>query len=254
MMRAFLGLVLTSASTLCGCLSKASPLQPLQPGGVHVLFIGNSLTYVNDLPGTVSYLASLSGDTIRTASVAFPNFALVDHVSEGTAVRQIRLGGWRYVVLQQGPSSVQVNRDSLILLTQYFDTLVRASGGRTALYSVWPQHENYSTFDRAIESYRLAAQTVGGLFIPGGPAWLGAFAKDATLRLYDGDGLHASPMGTFLVALVMYERFTGKDARLLPATMVVGGRNYPDTPEATVRLLQAAAHDADTQYPAFAVR
>jgi hypothetical protein len=49
--------------------------------GQHVLFIGNSLTYTNDLPGTVAALASQVSDTIRVQSVALPNLALIDHVN-----------------------------------------------------------------------------------------------------------------------------------------------------------------------------
>ena len=89
------------------------------------------------------------------AQLTVADFALVDHVNNGTAVPAIQRGPWRFVVLQQGPSSVQVNRDSLIRITRYLDPYIRAAGGKTALYSVWPQYSNYSTFDRAIESYRL---------------------------------------------------------------------------------------------------
>ena len=41
----------------------------------------------------------------------------------------------------------------------------------------------------------------------------------------------------------MYERITGNDARTLPAHATVAGRAL-DAPEATLRLLQSAAHDA----------
>jgi len=33
--------------------------------GIRVLFVGNSLTYFNDLPGTLAGLAIVTGDTIR---------------------------------------------------------------------------------------------------------------------------------------------------------------------------------------------
>ena len=108
-----------AATMSLGCLGSApgpDPLSPLPAGGIHVLFIGNSLTYVNELPRTVADLVASTGDTLRAAEVVFPDFALVDHISVGTAMQAIRLGGWKYVVLQQGPSSVQINRDSLILM------------------------------------------------------------------------------------------------------------------------------------------
>lgn len=41
---------------------------PLPVGGHRGLFVGNSLTYVDDLPRTLADLASSVGDTIRVAS------------------------------------------------------------------------------------------------------------------------------------------------------------------------------------------
>jgi hypothetical protein len=240
---------------LAGCLGSqgSDPLQPLPSGGTHVLFIGNSLTYVNDLARTVADLAALSGDTVRVASVAFPDFALEDHAAQGDAVKAISLGGWHYVVLQQGPSSVEANRQNLIAETRYFDGLIRAKGGRTALYMVWPQLVNFDTFARTVESYQLAAQAVNGLLLPGGAAWLAAWAKDSTLQLYSADGLHPTALGTYLVALVMYERFTGKDARNLPKSVVVAGTTIT-VADATVRLLQTAAHETNQLSPTAKVR
>jgi hypothetical protein len=232
-----------------GCRPSAAAIAPLPPGGHHVLFIGNSLTYTNDLPRTLTELAATTGDTIRTATVAYANFALEDHVAEGTAMKQIALGGWEYVVLQQGPSSVEANRANLIAMTQLFDQSIRALGARTALYGVWPAAANFGDFARAIDSYALAAEAVHGLMLPAGSAWLAAWAKDSALALYGGDGLHPSALGTYLVALVMYERFTGRDARALSMRVVVGG-SVVSVADGTVRLLQQAAHETNARYAA----
>jgi hypothetical protein len=230
-----------------GC-SGQSATAPLAPGGLHILFIGNSLTYVNDLPGTLSDLALLSNDTIRTGMVANPDYALEDHVADGHALAAISGGGWQYVVLQQGPSSLEANRQNLISMTEYFDGLIRAAGGRSALYMVWPQISNFDTFQRTVDSYVLAAQAVNGLLLPAGDAWRTAWSKDPSLAFYASDGLHPSGLGTYLAALVMYEDITGKDARLLPPRAVVQGvlLTYP---ESTIRLLQSAAHETNARYP-----
>lgn len=225
-----------------GCLRGPVAVEPLPPGGIRVLFIGNSLTYYNDLPGTLSALAITTGDTIRAASVSFPDYALVDHLRQGSAVQAIKADTWHFVVLQQGPSSLQVNRDSLIDMTRLFDAPIKQVGAKTALFSVWPQTVNYSTFPRAIESYRLAAEAVAGIYLPVGAAWQTALAENQGLPLYNGDGLHPSELGTYLAALVMYERFTGKDARMLSSTATVRGVPISGISAATVRKLQEIAH------------
>jgi hypothetical protein len=56
-------------------------------------------------------------------------------------------------------------------------------------------------------------------------------------------------MGTFLAALEIYERITGHDPRTLPAAAFSGAGPF-SLPEATIRLLQRAAHDANTRFPA----
>src|SRR5262245_65634527 len=70
---------------------------------IRVLFVGNSLTYFNDLPGMVSALARNSGDRITQTSVAFPNFSLEDHWNDGRALEAISGSKWDLIVLQQGP-------------------------------------------------------------------------------------------------------------------------------------------------------
>jgi hypothetical protein len=182
--------------------------------------------------------------------VAAPDFALIDHLKGGTgALAQIRAGGWEYVVLQQGSSSLPVNRDSLILWTRQFDTIVRQAGATPALYMVWPTRDRVTFFDAVLTSYQQAARAVNGVFMPAGQAWVTAWRSDSTLALYGPDGLHPSLLGTYVAALVIYERITGHDARNLPAQAVVAGRAV-SVAEETVRLLQRAAHETNAQYPA----
>jgi hypothetical protein len=220
---------------------------PLPPGGYHVLFIGNSLTYTNDLPGMLSVVAASGGDTIRTASVAYPNYALVDHFISGVATDAIKKDRWDYVIMQQGPTSTTgVARDTLILATRAFNPYIRAAGGRAALLMVWPDYTRKAFWDNCRTSYFLAAQAVGGVFMPAGEAWRNAWAVDSTLPLYGGDGFHPASYGTYLAALVIYERITGHDARTLPPRATFG--NFA-APEATIRLLQNAAHKANIDYP-----
>jgi hypothetical protein len=58
-----------------------------------ILFIGNSLTYVNDLPGTVAWLAGSAHDSFEVQSVAKGGFALIDHVN-GRVSPGGRRGQW----------------------------------------------------------------------------------------------------------------------------------------------------------------
>jgi hypothetical protein len=164
------------------------------------------------------------------------------------AVDAIRSQPWDYVVLQQGPTTTQVNRDTLIIATKLLDPYVKAAGGRTALFMAWPTSTESHLFDAVRRSAMLAAESVSnGLFLPIGEAWRAALIADPAIQLYGGDGYHPGGLGTYLAALVIYERVTGKDARLLPGQAIVGGSNM-SVPVATVRFLQNIAHETVAKY------
>jgi hypothetical protein len=74
--------VVTLASILF--LSAACNSDPVGIDGrlpdaeLRVLFIGNSLTYTNDLPAMVQTIAEAAGHTLAQATVAEPNVSLED--------------------------------------------------------------------------------------------------------------------------------------------------------------------------------
>ena len=234
-------------ATTLGCLSSSPrPIEPLPAGGTHVLFIGNSLTYYHELPNIVERLGALAGDTIRTASLAKPDYALLDHMADGGARAAIGRERWNVVVMQQGSSALDEGRTWLYQGVDSLAPLIRAAGGTPALYEVWPTADRAFDVAKVRESYLTAALRVNGDFYPAGTAWQEAWKRDSSLVLYASDGLHPSPTGSFLAALVMYEHLTGKDARNLPAVAYADGG--PLTLSAsTIRLLQEAAHAANVR-------
>jgi hypothetical protein len=214
--RLFLAVFLLSLS---GCASSKT-LAPLPSETHRILFIGNSLTYANDLPGIVQALADSAGPyPLVVETVALPDFALVDHWNQGAALQAIRTGDWDLVVLQQGPSSVQINRDSLRLMVRRFNQEIAQRSARTGLYSVWPSRDRQEDFARAIESYRLAAEDVGGWLFPVASAWLAAWRRDPNIALYSPDGLHPSEAGSYLAALVIYQRVMNHSTAGLPGSV-----------------------------------
>lgn len=233
--------LLVSTSVACQ-LSTDPGTAHFGTGSRKILFIGNSLTYFNDMPSMVVALADAAKLTpaLSVDVWASPDYALIDHWQDGRVQKVIADGHYDVVVLQQGPSSVSVNRDTLRLAATLFAPGIRAAGGVPALYSVWPTIDRQQDFDRATESYRLAAEDVNGMHFPGGETWRAAWRKDGGLRFYSGDGLHPSPLGSYAVALsivgMLYDR------------SVVGLPNFLGLDTTTVRLLQQAADEANRQY------
>jgi hypothetical protein len=223
------------------CASATGP--KIVGSGPPILFVGNSYTYENDVPGIVVALAKATGSPVSAATIAAPNHALIDHWNGGSSARaEIAKGGWQYVVLQQGPSSVEANRDTLRLAVKLFDAEVRRIGGRTALFSAWPMQDRRTDFPRAIESYRLAANDVNGVLLPVAEAWLAAWDEDPSVALYASDGLHASVAGSYLAALVIYAALTGKSPIGAPAQLTLeSGQRITIDPALAATLQRAAA-------------
>jgi len=209
---------------------------------VHVLFIGNSLTYKNDLPRTIADLAESVNETpLVYEVVAKPDYGLEDHWSRSIE-QVISEGDWNLVIMQQGPSSLSGNQQNLRYWTMRFDSIIRAAGARSALYQVWPSYKYRKSFPAVRESYRTAALDVNGMFIPAGEAWRTAWAVEPALDFYGADGFHPTRLGTYLSALVHFEMIYNRPATDLPDVAIVNGRKLK-TSAATVALLQQAAHE-----------
>jgi hypothetical protein len=240
---------------LCACDGGTEATTPSPSGGPvpigpgdGILFVGNSLTYANDLPGMVEGLASAAGVKLQTAQVAYPNYSLADHLRQGDAPRSIATGGWRVVVLQQGPSGQPESRDLLRKDTATFDVRIRAVGARTALFAVWADSQGPSSFDEVRESYSLAAADVGAIYLPVNEAWTLAWDRQRTLRLYSSDGFHPSEEGTYLAALVMVGVLGNTSAQSLPASFMRPTGRGVSIPEAEAAVLREAAAAAIAAY------
>jgi hypothetical protein len=236
------GLLLRTLIVACTFGCAHDPLASLPAGGRRVLFVGNSLTYANDLPRTIADLArSLDEVPLVYRTVAKPDYALEDHWHDGIQAR-IAADDWDLVVMQQGPSSLPANQEFLRTWTVTLDSAVTAAGARSALYMVWPSQVNFATYDGVRTAYRNAAIEVGGMFIPAGEAWRTAWAVDPALAFYSDDGFHPSRLGTYLIALVHFEMLYDRPATDLPDIAYVSGARL-DLPAATVAMLQTAAHE-----------
>ena len=205
-----------------------------------VLFIGNSLTVANDLPAMVERLADQAGiaGEVACGVVAKPNFGLEEHWQDGEALRILRRSPWTHVVLQQGPSSLPESRSVLRQYTVKFAEVARARGAKVILFGVWPARDRLAFQKEVTESYRLAAADVGGEIVPVGEAWRLAWEKDAQVPLYGPDGFHPSPLGTYVGALMFFEKLTGRTASGLKPPRAV------QADKTTLKIVQDAAHAA----------
>lgn len=214
-----------------------------------MLFIGNSLTYSNDLPSVVKAFAQASAQKpFAFKAVTFGGFSLEDHWNQGDALKAIKLGGWDVVVLQQGPSASAEGRKSLLEYTRRFGREIRGVGAKAALYMVWPSAGRMQDFSGVSESYKRAAEEIGGLLFPAGEAWLEAWKRDPKLELYSPDGLHPTLAGTYLAAAVIYEQLYGRSPVGLPSRLKSGTGAKVEIQIEHAKLMQEAAAEVNKRY------
>ena len=235
--RAFVAAVLFAS-----CASDEGPTGPPQLSGEGrpVLFIGNSHTYTNDVPGLLQALADSGGEEIAVMAVAGASLALIDHWSIGTAEQVIRSRSWDFVVMQQGWTPAGVCQDTLRLAAKNFETSIRAAGATPVLFQTWPSSNRTAQYQGTIESYRLAAKDVNGILFPVAEAWLALAGRDPSVNLYR-DGLHANEVGAYLSALVMYARLFNRTPIGLPAVLRTRSGMTVTIPAALAATLQEIA-------------
>jgi hypothetical protein len=229
----------TLLAVLLGCGSTAPDIG--HSADLDVLFIGNSLTSTNDIPGLVAGLGDISGGPqVRVSEVSFGNFSLEDHWNQGDALEAIDRGGWEYVVMQQGPSTLPESRQNLVEWAGRFAERIRAVGAHPAIYMVWPSNGD---FDGVSASYTAAAQAVNGMLIPAGEAFRSIDRDRPEIVIFQGDHFHPTQAGSYLAALVIYGQLSDREVAGVTLRRPV---SWLSQSEATA--LESAADQANQVY------
>lgn len=187
-----------------------------------ILFLGNSLTYYNDLP---KMLTEISGGALCCDSVTRGGAYLSEYSEPASEVRTkldaLLASGKKfdYVVLQEQSSLPATNPDAMLDSVKVITGIIPES--RFVLY----QTASYShecerltklgmTVDEMTErlaaGYRKVGEAIGATVVPVGTAFLEAIRRG--IRLHLEDASHPNPTGTYLAACLFYRAFTGKNA------------------------------------------
>ena len=171
----------------------------------NILFIGNSLTYTNNLPELVKQSSKLQGIEIDTKMIAFPNYAIIDHWNDGQVQKLIASKKYDFVIIQQGPSSQNNGRKMLIEYGKKYSSLCKLYDTKLCCFMVWPSLNNYHTFDGVIKNHKDAASINNSILLPVGEVWKEYFDRTNDFQYYSSDGFHPSLKGSQIAAKVIVE-------------------------------------------------
>ena len=185
-----------------------------------VLFIGNSYTYVNNLPSLIENITSSFGDNISYDSSTPGGATFADHAANPTTYSKINSQLWDFVVLQgqsQEPSfpDSQVNTESIPYAIQIAESVYSNNFcSDVMMFMTWgrengdPQWGPISTFEgmnnRLRSAYLRISDSVQGSVSPVGSAWRYVRDNYPTIDLYATDGSHPSYAGSYLAACTFY--------------------------------------------------
>lgn len=176
-----------------------------------ILFIGNSLTYTNNLPKLVEDKAKEKGVEIKTKMIAFPDYALLDHWNDGNIQKEISTKQYDFVIVQQGPSSQNFGREILIDYGKKYNRLCKENGTQLCFFMVWPSLTYYNTFDGVIKNHKEASRLNNAILLPVGEVWKTHFNTTKNFDYYSSDGFHPSLKGSKNAAEIIVEHLLKKE-------------------------------------------
>ncbi len=222
---------------------------PPPTDSLRVLFIGNSYTYVNDLPAQIQRLAASSDNALpMTFNKVTPGGSTLERSwEEGRARRLIQLGGWSHVVLQEQSTRPIEDREAFLAYARLFDAEIKRVGAKTVFYLTWARENLPETQAVLSEAYRAAADELGAAVAPVGEAWARAATQNPGLALYHEDRSHPFPTGSYLAACVFFATLYGEspeglDARPLSTLLGDAAEGLP--PGADLRMRPGAEIEA----------
>jgi hypothetical protein len=205
-----------------------------KPIALRVLFIGNSFTARNDLPGLVEMLATAAGNRLEHRLLSIGGASLRTHWNKGEALAAVKRGKYDYVVLQEQSTLPIKNAGRMHENVRLFDEAIRAAGSRTALYMTWARQHAPLTQDVITAAYTTIAKEIKATLIPAGLAWQRALKQPSfDIALHDKDGSHPTLAGSFLAACVGY--------RVLYKSRLPGGVEADGLTPQQIKQLQAVA-------------
>ncbi|MFI5260051.1 MAG: DUF4886 domain-containing protein [Candidatus Limnocylindrales bacterium] len=198
-----------------GCSGSAGPTCGIG-ACTRVLFLGDSYTYVNDLPSTFAQLAESAGRPVQVATVANGGETLAQHAASSDDLTEISSGAWTYVVLQEQsetPATPAGRDDYTYPAANALAGTAEAAGAVPLLFMTWAHKDGSPAL--GLPTYEAMQQQIDGAYLqiayelnvpvaPVGFTWYVVRHDHPDIELWQDDGSHPSLAGTYLAACVFY--------------------------------------------------
>ena len=169
---------------------------------INILFIGNSFTQRNNLPGILTAMAAERQVRVQHQLISAGGASLRTHWNAGRAAQTITTGGYDYVVLQEQSTLPVKNAQRMAENVRLFDEVIKQAGSKTTLYMTWARQHAPESQQAITDAYTSIGKDVRAIVVPVGLAWQRFLAKHDRPLLYDRDQSHPSLAGSYFAACV----------------------------------------------------
>ncbi|MEV0286437.1 hypothetical protein AB0H36_20190 [Kribbella sp. NPDC050820] len=201
---------------------------------MRILYVGNSFTARNNLPGLIKAMAAARGIEIEYKLIQAGGASLRQHLNAGKALEAIASGAYDVVVLQEQSTLPIKSPARFRESARDFDAAIKAAGARTALYMTWARRNAPDTQQALTTQYAAAAAELDATLIPVGLVWQHFLATHTEPPLHDKDNSHPALPGSYLAACVFLIALLNED----PAPIDVPIKSLD--PETATHLRQSA--------------
>lgn len=200
-----------------------------------VLFVGNSLTYYNNMPQTFEQLADEQGYHVTIDQHTPGGTGFVHHVANSTLYQKFRNEVWDYVILQPGsnesPGFSYPIEETIGRAKQLRDSILKYSPCASIHYyeiSYGIVNNTEASFNQYLDRQTLIknnltqmANETGIPFVPVGECFRNSMINDDTYFLWVNYGdIHPNPKGSYMAACSFYN---GLFKQRITNTAVLGG-------------------------------
>jgi hypothetical protein len=212
--------VLLTVFLFWGCSNDNGVQANVEPesGSVTVLFIGNSLTFYNDLPGMLEKLATANGKKVYVGKALVGGASLEDHCNSETTISKIYAYDWDYVVLQGSSYHIAFPSQHYLILPyiERLDSMIHDNcpTTKTIFFMDWAMKDgvywngqtySYDDFQQRIASgTKIMADQLDMIIAPIGWAFKSVIDDRDDIELFHYDKAHPSREGSYLGACVYF--------------------------------------------------
>ena len=230
-------------------------LLPCAPAAeaLRVLIIGNSYTFYNNLPAVLEALSRKTACPLEVSSYTAGAMSLHSFLTmprHAKARQMVESGQFDWVILQDQSQTPAFKPEETLSSVQQWCSIARRSRTKVLLFLTWAHASRQGNAllpmldmqERTSSTYCRAALQNKARVAPAGEAWAAWHRRKPEISLYDKDGSHPNPTGTYLTACVLHASISGKALKNLPGTLRAGGRTLISLPATTARELQKTAN------------